>query len=77
MSLSGGPANWWFRIDWHSCTAVSGKTTVNGTQGYQTGTHKIINFIHCTHRQELSGHRHAIKKPLKALTVERNRPSPN
>ena len=41
LDLSGGPTNWWFRINsWGTCTAASG-TSVNNIRGYQLGTHSV------------------------------------
>ena len=43
LTLSNGPSNWYFRIGYGSCVAVSG-TTVSGIQGYQTGFYSVGAF---------------------------------
>ena len=44
LALSGGPSNWWFRINsWGSCTAASG-TSVGNIRGYRSGTHAVAVF---------------------------------
>ena len=44
LALSGGPTNWWFRINWWgTCTAASG-TSVSGIAGYQDGTHAVAAY---------------------------------
>ena len=41
LTLSGGPGNWWFRINsGGACTAAAG-TTVSNISGYQPGTHSV------------------------------------
>ena len=41
LALTGGPSNWWFRINsGGTCTAASG-TTVSGIQGYKGGTYNV------------------------------------
>ena len=41
LTLSGGPANWWFRINpWGTCTAATG-TTFDNIRGYSGGTHPV------------------------------------
>ena len=41
LTLSNGPSNWWFRINWWgTCTAASGNTASN-IQGYKAGTHTV------------------------------------
>ena len=42
LTLTNGPSNWWFRINWWgTCTAVTGTNTVNNIRGYQAGTHSV------------------------------------
>lgn len=52
LTLTGGPANWWFRINSvGTCTAASG-TTVSNIQGYKAGTyHTVIVYSdgNCQH----------------------------
>ena len=43
LTLSGHTGNWWFRIGWGSCAAVTG-TTVSGISGYQTGTYSVAAY---------------------------------
>ena len=44
LTLSDGPANWWFRINaGGACTAATG-TTVSNIQGYQAGTHSVAAY---------------------------------
>ena len=44
LTLSGGPSNWWFRIEsWGGCTAASG-TGFSNIRGYQTGTYQVVAF---------------------------------
>ena len=44
LTLTGGPSNWWFRINWWgACTAAMGNT-VSGIQGYQPGTHAVAAY---------------------------------
>ena len=44
LTLTGGPAAWWFRINWWgTCTAASG-TTVGNIQGYQPGNHAVAAY---------------------------------
>ena len=44
LTLTGGPGNWWFRINsWGACTAATG-TTVSNIQGYQAGTHSVAAY---------------------------------
>ena len=44
LTLTGGPSNWWFRINWWgTCTAASGNT-VSNIQGYQPGTHAVAAY---------------------------------
>ena len=41
LTLTNGPSNWWFRINWWgTCTAASGNT-VNNIRGYQAGAHSV------------------------------------
>ena len=41
LTLTNGPNNWWFRINWWgSCTAVAGNT-VSNIQGYKAGTYSV------------------------------------
>ncbi len=44
LTLTGGPSNWWFRINWWgTCTAASGNT-VSNIQGYQPGAHAVAAY---------------------------------
>ena len=44
LTLTGGPSNWWFRINWWgTCTAATG-TTVSNIQGYQPGAHAVAAY---------------------------------
>ncbi len=44
LTLTGGPNNWWFRINWWgTCTAASGNT-VSNIQGYQPGAHAVAAY---------------------------------
>ena len=43
LTLTGGPTNWWFRIDAGSCTPTSGNT-VSNIQGYQPGSYGVGAF---------------------------------
>ena len=44
LTLSDGPANWWYKINWSGgCTSASG-TTVSNIRGYQAGTHHVIAY---------------------------------
>ena len=44
LTLTGGPSNWWFRINsWGTCTAATG-TTVSGIQGYKAGTYAVAAY---------------------------------
>ena len=44
LTLSNGPSNWWFRINWWgTCTAASGNT-VSNIQGYQPGAHAVAAY---------------------------------
>ena len=44
LTLTGGPSNWWFRINWWgACTAASGNT-VSNIQGYQPGAHAVAAY---------------------------------
>ena len=51
LSLSNGPDNWWFRINWGACTAVS-VTAVNGIAGYQPGAYSVKAYSNngCNYR---------------------------
>ena len=51
LTLSNGPDNWWFRIGWGTCTAVSG-TAVNGISGYKSGTYSVNAYSNsgCNYR---------------------------
>ena len=41
LTLTDGPTDWWFKINWWgTCTAVTG-TAINGIQGYSLGTHSV------------------------------------
>ena len=41
LTLTGGPNNWWFRINsWGTCTAASG-TGFSNIRGYQSGTYNV------------------------------------
>ena len=41
LTLTNGPSNWWFRINWWgSCTAATG-TNYNDIRGYKAGTHTV------------------------------------
>ncbi len=44
LTLSNGPSNWWFRINyWGTCTAASGNT-VSNIRGYKAGTHSVAAY---------------------------------
>ncbi len=43
LAASDGPSNWWFRINWWTCTPVSGGT-VSNIQGYRPGTYRVRAF---------------------------------
>ena len=43
LTLTGGPGNWWFRINyWGTCTAAG--DTVSNIAGYQDGTHAVAAY---------------------------------
>ena len=53
LTLSNGPANWWFKIDTAgTCTAASG-TTVSGIGGY-TGPHTVTAYSNDTCTTEIA-----------------------
>ena len=51
LTLSNGPASWWFRIGAHSCTPVSG-STFNGVGGYLPGSYNVKAYRDsgCSHQ---------------------------
>ena len=40
LTLSAGPGNWWFKINWGTCTPVVG-TAVSGISGYAPGDYSV------------------------------------
>ena len=43
LTVSNGPSNWWFRINWGTCTKAAG-STVSNIQGYRPGTYRVRAF---------------------------------
>ena len=44
LTLTGGPGNWWFRIEhWGTCTAATGPT-VSNIRGYAAGTYSVAAY---------------------------------
>ena len=44
LTLTGGPSDWWFRINWWgTCTSASG-TTASNIRGYQSGSHIVAVY---------------------------------
>ena len=67
LTLTNGPNNWWFRINWWgSCTAVSG-TSVNNIQGYKAGTHPVTAYSDSACNTEIASSSFII--PALALAV--------
>ena len=65
LTLTGGPGNWWFRINaGGTCTAATG-TTVRNIKGYQAGTHDVVVYSD-SNCQYLIAHAEFTMPPLPA-----------
>ena len=68
LTLTNGPANWWFRINWWGgCTAATGNA-VYGIAGYQPGTHHVTAYSDSGCKYPMASAPFTIHAP--ALTAE-------
>ena len=68
LTLTNGPSNWWFRINWWGgCTAATGNA-VNGIAGYQPGTHHVTAYSDSGCKYPMASAPFTIHAP--ALTAE-------
>ena len=75
LSLSNGPGNWWFRINWWgTCTPASG-TTVTDIRGYAAGEHVVAVFpdANCGSHGAIAGTTFTIPSATLTATVKDDR----
>ena len=71
LTLTNGPSNWWFRINWWGgCTAVSGTNTVNNIQGYQAGTYPVTAYSDSACNTEIASSSFVISELALAIAVD-------
>ena len=73
LTLTNGPTDWWFRINWWgTCTAVNGNS-VNNIQGYAPGTHSVDAYSDSDCSVKIASSSFTIPTLELAATVNENR----
>ncbi len=70
LTLTNGPNNWWFRINWWgTCTAATG-TSYNNIRGYQAGTHAVTAYSDSGCNTEIASSSFTIPELVLAIAVD-------
>ena len=71
LTLTNGPSDWWFRINWWgTCTAVSGDTGGTGIGGYQPGTHAVWAYSDSSCNTEIASSSFTIPELVLSIAVD-------
>ena len=70
LTLTDGPGNWWFRINyWGTCTPATG-TTFTGIGGYQAGIHSVWAYSDSGCNTEIASSSFTIPELALAIAVD-------